>query len=429
MFTNFGRDPEQDTLLDNGMSVDENSNSILSRPLGSMGIARCAFNMCNVIIGTGVIGLPYAMRNAGAAIGLLLLIVIGCITDYSLRLLIETGRQAQQYDYESLARHCFGHRGFQLILATIFILDFGAMVSCLLVIASSLPPVFQNYFGVTGVWLKREFVIVLSSFLVLLPLSLFRSLRELSVVSILSVAVISLVVLVVGKEGLAVQDRTADAEMVGSKIFVAFGSIVFAYVCHDVSFQVFQTLSTPTVHRWSLVVHLSLAIALTISIFMALLGYFSFFDLTKANILDNFDPKNAWANVARLCLCLTLLLTYPLYLFMCRHVLSRAMGFPSALHLNIRGHVLTTVLIFTLSVAVALIFPDLGVVQSLVGGLSGNAIAFIYPASFAIKVRLKEEGGLLKPGNIPVLLLAVFGVVAMLLSVIQTSISWSQGEV
>lgn len=51
-------------------------------------LPQASFNYINSIVGSGVIGIPYALHRAGFGLGLLLLIIVAVITDYSLILMV-----------------------------------------------------------------------------------------------------------------------------------------------------------------------------------------------------------------------------------------------------------------------------------------------------------------------------------------------------
>lgn len=51
-------------------------------------LSHASFNYINAIIGSGVIGIPYALHKAGFGLGLLLLIFVAVVTDYSLILMV-----------------------------------------------------------------------------------------------------------------------------------------------------------------------------------------------------------------------------------------------------------------------------------------------------------------------------------------------------
>lgn len=60
------------------LSVDDSLSSL----------SETSFNYINSIVGSGVIGIPYALVRAGYGVGLILLVFVAVITDYSLRLMV-----------------------------------------------------------------------------------------------------------------------------------------------------------------------------------------------------------------------------------------------------------------------------------------------------------------------------------------------------
>lgn len=62
-------------------------------------LPQASFNYINSIVGSGVIGIPYALHRAGFGLGLLLLIVVAVITDYSLILMVRFRIHAFTFQY------------------------------------------------------------------------------------------------------------------------------------------------------------------------------------------------------------------------------------------------------------------------------------------------------------------------------------------
>jgi sodium-coupled neutral amino acid transporter 11 len=76
-------------------------------------------------------GIPYALHQAGFAIGLLLLILVALATDYSLVLLIRSGHLSGAFSYQGLMEAAFGKPGFILLSLLQFIYPFiGNYKSC-----------------------------------------------------------------------------------------------------------------------------------------------------------------------------------------------------------------------------------------------------------------------------------------------------------
>ena len=66
---------------------------------GTSSIMSASFNMVNSIVGAGMIGIPFALREAGLVVGILLLVVMGFVTDYSIMLIIKSGIAIDKHNY------------------------------------------------------------------------------------------------------------------------------------------------------------------------------------------------------------------------------------------------------------------------------------------------------------------------------------------
>ena len=384
------------------------------------------FNLTNVILGSGIVALPAAIAQSGVVVGLFLILLQALVTNYSLRLLVRCALSLKVGDYEELLRACFGRRGWLTGLAAIFALDFGVMVAFLIIITDTFVPVLGFYFGtnagaVTGaasdegssIFQNRTFTLVLLSFLTILPLSCARSLKQLGWVSMASVgSVIGIVALLgwkIGTGGGGLEDASIAASTAAASasslvshfplstraFFSAFGSISFVFVCHDASFAVFQSLAQPTQRNWTRVVHAAVSTALLPMTILALCGYYAFVDApggVQGNVLNNFPPGDHLVNVARVALGSSMILTYPLNLFMCRHAVIKWLGIPSVHHLTPAGHLGVTLALFLASLILACMFRNLGAVQSLVGGVAGSMLAFILPALAGLQTAKMAEG-------------------------------------
>lgn len=69
------------SAIKNLQEDDGTADSLSSLP-------QASFNYINSIVGSGVIGIPYALHRAGFGLGLLLLVLVAIITDYSLILMV-----------------------------------------------------------------------------------------------------------------------------------------------------------------------------------------------------------------------------------------------------------------------------------------------------------------------------------------------------
>lgn len=74
-------------------------------------ILGASFNLCNNIIGAGIVGIPFAMSQCSFKVGISMLLILGLMTVKSLRLLVETAKHIDVPTYERLAEASFGKSG------------------------------------------------------------------------------------------------------------------------------------------------------------------------------------------------------------------------------------------------------------------------------------------------------------------------------
>ena len=63
--------------------------SNISMPETKSGFIGTSSNLVNSIVGAGIIGIPYAMRQSGIVVGIFLLVLVAYLTDKSLRIIVE----------------------------------------------------------------------------------------------------------------------------------------------------------------------------------------------------------------------------------------------------------------------------------------------------------------------------------------------------
>ena len=100
---------------------------------GGSSLTEVMFNMLNAIVGAGIVGIPHIYTECGLFGGFMLIILFAIITIYSLRLLIKTAKQVNCHTYEELCQLCFGNYGYISVLMALFIFDFGALLTYLII--------------------------------------------------------------------------------------------------------------------------------------------------------------------------------------------------------------------------------------------------------------------------------------------------------
>ncbi|XP_007544721.1 sodium-coupled neutral amino acid transporter 2-like [Poecilia formosa] len=105
------------------------------------------FNLGNAIMGSGILGLSFAMANTGIALFVILLVSVVIFSLYSVHLLLKTANEAGALVYESLGYKSFGIPGKLAASCSITMLNIGAMSSYLYIIKYELSIVIQSFTG------------------------------------------------------------------------------------------------------------------------------------------------------------------------------------------------------------------------------------------------------------------------------------------
>jgi sodium-coupled neutral amino acid transporter 11 len=152
------------------------------RPKSGM---RSAFmNMANSIIGAGIIGQPYAFRQAGLLTGVILLIVLTITVDWTIRLIVINSKLSGSNSFQGTVEHCFGKPGLIAISIAQWAFAFGGMVAFGIIVGDSIPHVLAAVFPglgdipVLSLLTNRRAVIVIFILGISYPLSLYRDIAK-----------------------------------------------------------------------------------------------------------------------------------------------------------------------------------------------------------------------------------------------------------
>ncbi|OHE97063.1 transmembrane amino acid transporter [Colletotrichum orchidophilum] len=386
------------------------------------GLKMAFMNMANSIIGAGIIGQPYAFKQAGLLAGIILLVGLTVVVDWTICLIVINSKLSGSNSFQGTVEHCFGRTGLIAISVAQWAFAFGGMVAFGVIVGDSIPHVF------TAIWpdirempvfhllANRQVVIVVFVLGISYPLTLYRDIAKLakaSTLALISMGVIVATVIIQGALAPKAERGSFTPALltVNTGIFEAIGVISFAFVCHHNSLLIYGSLKTPTIDRFSRVTHFSTGISMVACLLVALAGFVTFGDKTLGNVLNNFPSDNVMVTIARLCFGLNMLTTLPLEAFVCREVMFNYFfpGEPFNMHL----HLIFSSALVVSAMIMSLLTCDVGAVFELVGATSACAIAYILPPLCYIKLTTRSWKTYVAAAII------VFGSVVMVISLIQ----------
>ncbi|XP_021432691.2 sodium-coupled neutral amino acid transporter 4 isoform X1 [Oncorhynchus mykiss] len=154
---------------------------------GHTSFGMSVFNLSNAIMGSGILGLSYAMANTGIVLFVVLLLGVAILSLYSVHLLLMTAKEGGSLIYEKLGERAFGWPGKMAAFGSITLQNIGAMSSYLFIVKYELPEVIRAFMGLeqsSGEWyMNGNYLVVFVSIGIILPLCILKNLGYLGYTS------------------------------------------------------------------------------------------------------------------------------------------------------------------------------------------------------------------------------------------------------
>jgi amino acid permease len=134
-------------------------------------IAGATSNLVNAVIGAGIVGMPYAIKETGLVAGALLIALCAMMTEKSLRILIGTAKHVGVSTYERLFESTYGSFGFYFVSINMIIMAYGGCLTYLMIIKDTLPVLLGVSPGDLGM---ERAILTVSTMAIILPISMQR---------------------------------------------------------------------------------------------------------------------------------------------------------------------------------------------------------------------------------------------------------------
>ncbi|XP_045393979.1 sodium-coupled neutral amino acid transporter 5 isoform X3 [Lemur catta] len=416
---------------------------------GKISFGMSVFNLSNAIMGSGILGLAYAMAHTGVLFFLALLLCIALLSSYSIHLLLTCAGVIGIRAYEQLGQKAFGPAGKVAVAAVICLHNVGAMSSYLFIIKSELPLVIGTFLNRApeGNWfLKGNFLIILVSVLIILPLALMKHLGYLGYTSGLSLTcMLFFLISVIYKKfqlGCAVSrnetaieseappglNSSCEAKMftVDSQMSYTVPIMAFAFVCHPEVLPIYTELCRPSQRRMQAVANVSIGAMFCMYGLTATFGYLTFYSSVEAEMLHMYSQKDMLILCVRLAVLLAVTLTVPVVLFPIRRALQQLL-FPGKAFSWLR-HVAIALILLVLVNVLVICVPTIRDIFGVIGSTSAPSLIFILPSIFYLRIVPSEVEPLFSWPKIQALCFGALGVLFMAISIGFMFANWATGQ-
>ena len=353
------------------------------------------WNVSNLIQGTGILGIPYAVQQGGwAAVAMMFVVAVLCC--HTGKLLIEcmyetskkTGvRRRLRINYPEVAEAVMGKKGYY-VLATIQTIEmFGGVIMYIVLLAT----VWEDLLGEITHLNARQFAainccIALPS-LIITKMSIISWLSMLSVFSLLS-SLITLVVFCFFNVSSWTLNNIPEFNL--QTFPVGFGIIVFSYCAHAVFPGIEGSMKKP--QQFGTMMNSSFLLAALVKAALGTFMVLTFGIATKEVATTNMANYPIFSKVATCLVICNVLLAVPLGMFIVSSTLDEAMlqYFPRV-NKDSKFHwvwlLISRTVVLGLALALAIIVPHFGLLMGVIGSFTGTCLCFLFPCYFHMKLR------------------------------------------
>uniref|UniRef100_A0A3Q3WTZ2 Amino acid transporter transmembrane domain-containing protein n=1 Tax=Mola mola TaxID=94237 RepID=A0A3Q3WTZ2_MOLML len=380
-------------------------------------LASSVFNLMNAIMGSGILGLAYAMASTGIVGFCILLSVVASLAAYSIHLLLKLCDQTGINSYEDLGAKALNKPG--KVKNTHFLNPFSsfpsAMSSYLFILKSELPEAingFLNSESTGNAWYEDgRLLLILITLCVVLPLSILpkigkRAAREAST--------------------FAFWDTPAVLPFCLFSTLYAYAipTMAFSFLCHTAVLPIYCELDRPSKSRMQNVTNVSISLSFLLYLISAVFGYLTFYAHVDSELLHGYGvylPRDIMVITVRLAILLSVLLTVPLIHFPARKAAILLLFGRRPFSWLI--HVLATLTILGVVLLMAIFVPDIRNVFGVVGSTTSSSLLFVFPGIFYLKI---SNQPIRSVDSIGAIFLVVFGLIMGFLSFSVIIITWIQ---
>jgi amino acid permease len=379
-------------------------------------------NLANTAIGAGILSFPFAYSLTGLGFGILLTLSFGIICSISQSWVATFQRRTKAQSYEELIGIIFQSKvAGTLMQIIVFVYQLGACVAYILVFIDQATPLiqyvvseekkahgknsgFMNFVSYRGIQ-----VLFVSAFL-MLPPSLFKNVKALEKISPIAICAVGIMTIVVISSGVQnindtdggiikiVEEQVNVWETNFFNIARAIPILCFALQSH-INVPIIMS-SKPHAKPWGIILR-AYGVVCSLYIPVGIFGYILFRktvhtkDGFPGDVLNGFNIKDTFADVARGCMMITAVVSYPINHFPGRSATFNLL-FPNRNNnsLPLMYFKIHAILFTALAALIAYAIPKIEVVFGIMGATVASSVMFIIPGLLVLRDKYMQDNGL-----------------------------------
>ncbi|KAL0234936.1 hypothetical protein GEMRC1_001518 [Eukaryota sp. GEM-RC1] len=347
--------------------------------------------------------MAFVFSVAGFGLGALLMLAVGWLSSYTLRLMVLNGKLSRRYSYRHVAARALGSSLSKVVDVMISSYGFGLLIAYWNILGDFIPPVIRGLFSLFGVHLSDTsfytsgpIVALIVGFIGVFPLCCLRNMEPLGFTSGVALGGICLTVVGVGIQFFITIGKVGFGTMVSSVQWFNFSFDVFriipiislSFSAHLGVLRLYQELHQRSVKRMFGVVMTAVCLNFFFYTLCGGLGYFSFGSETAPNLINSYDEDSMLRTMSQIAMIFVIGFSYPLIQYPVRKALIQ---FCPERHSK-KLHYPFTMILFFVPYLISLLIDDLSIILGFLGSTFGIMLSYILPGVLFLKLRNTDFG-------------------------------------
>lgn len=379
-------------LMEENEDFSDSDNSILTDKASFL--SSCT-SLTKTMLGTGILSMPSVFATIGYLPGIALLLtamILSAIGQFLLVLAAKASNKDGDVSILDCCEHIHPYISLLFDLA-IALKSMGVSASYLIVIGDSMVELIHNHspYGI----LQNRILWISLAMLIIVPLSLKRSMDALRKTSIAGVFVTIYLVIIAAINFLK-HGSSPSIDLINSSswnnLINSFAVFVFGFTCHQNVFPVYNESRDKSNMYMLRVITASTGFTAAIYLPFTLLSYFSFGRESQGNIFNNYE-KTWIVNIGRGLLTLLAAFTIPLQMIPFRKSVIDMMSVIGIRTDREQSEKTVTLIALTTAYLISIMVVDLKSVIAIIGHSAGIPVCYFLPS--VLYLLINQDGKIL----------------------------------
>lgn len=421
-------------------------------------IVMTVLQIINCIIKYTLVQIAFCFKVLGLEYGVAAIGIIALLSIFSVHMLMSVHMITKQNNYLAFIERIIGQWGKLLLLILNFFSAYGSCLSYIIIFLKIVPSVIRINLGVE--WISNDVFICICLAVVLMyycyrqDVSGIKKAAYWGFIGIILFFVLTIVdFLYTVYIGADLHDEALigkNPESSTIDIICAISCLILSFSFHVYTFSIYDCMGTTNMRSFLITASVGVLVSMTIYLLVGSIGYMLYANTIVDSILDSMGEKtlNTFLSLANM---VNVIMTFPItfnalkhyYCFIIEVILTAVRNlfrvifcvkFPKKPQESIIKkrksyyrydsvilpdiiEYLFVIVLFISIFSIAISYPSLKVICSLLGGTTANIFSFIFPAMFYIKF---SEHGACSYKNIVPFLYIILGLISMGICVYST---------